>query len=78
MRGAAVGANQLVVPWGALIMETFVLMSFWVLVVGFVSRIFITALSTYPRKAEYSLGFDVAATIFKIPFFLWAAYLLWA
>lgn len=59
-------------------METFILLSFWVLVVGFVLRVLILSLATYPRKYEYSLGLDVAAVLLKIPFIIWCAYLLWA
>jgi len=59
-------------------METFVLISFWVLTVGFFLRVFTTAFSAYPRKFEYSIGLDVAAMIIKVPFIFWCAYLLWA
>jgi hypothetical protein len=59
-------------------METYILVSFWMMIIGFVLKILITAFSTHPREQTYSIGLDVADAIIKIPFFLWAAYLLWA
>lgn len=59
-------------------MGTYILVSFWIMFVVGILKVFVLAFSEYPRKMEYSLGLDVASLIEKIPFLLWAAYLLWA
>jgi len=58
-------------------METFVLVIFWLSLTGFFLIGLTMAFSDYPRNQEFKLQFDIARLILKIPFLIWAAYILW-
>ena len=58
-------------------MEIFVLVSFWLYVIAFILISIMAGTSKYPRKQEFSLGFDLSRTLLRLPFIMWAAYLLW-
>ena len=58
-------------------MELFVKMWFCSAVFGYATGVLTMALNTYPRKVEYSAGFDAAVLFISTPIILWAGYLLW-
>jgi len=58
-------------------MHTYILVSFWLTLIGLILRAIIVSVSEYPRKEQISLGAELMRFIVNIPFMLWAAYLLW-
>jgi hypothetical protein len=58
-------------------MNTYILVSFVMLVVGFFGNALAAALGAFPVKVEHGLGYFLGAAILRIPFLIWGAYLLW-
>jgi len=56
-------------------MKAFVLVTFWLTVMGFVIRCVFILLDEYPR--ETTKGGDIVSNLVGMGFVLWAAYLLW-
>lgn len=56
-------------------MEFFVKFMFWLHLVGFVAGLITLNFYEYPRKREFSVGFDAAQAIFMLAMTLWAGFL---
>lgn len=55
--------------------ETYLAVGFWAGVIRIVLGLFVIGTAKYPRKSEYSLGFDVVWLIIAIAFFVWVCFL---
>lgn len=58
-------------------MSAYILVSFSLMVFGFVMDAIICALGKFPVKAERGAAHYLANMVFRVPFLIWAAYLLW-
>lgn len=58
-------------------METYITVSFWLSLASFIIRGCQIGVCSYPRKKEYSMGFDISVIILSLPLFVWVAYLKW-
>jgi len=59
-------------------MRTYILISFWMSVIGVLIRSFHIMKDEYPRTTSIEAGVDYLANIISGCFMVWAAYLLWA
>jgi hypothetical protein len=57
-------------------MRTYILISFWIGIVGMVIRVLIMAVREYPYKKTVSLGEEVAGCLLSLGFIIWAGLLL--
>lgn len=55
--------------------ETYLAVIFWGGVIRIAAGLFVIATSKYPRRSEYSLGFDLVRLIMAIAFFVWVCFL---
>lgn len=57
--------------------ELYLTVVFYLTLIGLILKLGIIGLSTYPRRQEYSLGFDISLVIVQLCFFVWIIYLKW-
>ena len=57
-------------------METYITVSFWMMVVAMMLRLFIVSTANYPRVEEKKLGAEIVGILISAGFIVWAGILL--
>jgi len=55
--------------------DTYLTVVFWFGIIRIVAGLFLISSEKYPRKKEFSLGFDLVGLIIAIAFFVWVCIL---
>ena len=58
-------------------METYVTVSFWMMIVALIIRLLVLSVASYPRTEEKTIGGDIVTIIISIGFIVWAGFLLY-